>query len=69
MRIDWMGILTIFIAIVLAELFCRGVFSGGSIGGKSTSVGASTHSPAEPTIIYASMTDQYLHEHYPNAMR
>jgi len=61
--------LTVFLAIVLAEIFCRGVFSGGSIGGKSTSVGAATHSKATPTIVYASRTDQYLAEHYPNAMR
>ena len=69
MRIDWATMVTVFLAIVLAELFCRGAFAGGSIGGKSTSVGATTHSEAQPTIVYASKTDQYLHEHYPNAFR
>lgn len=69
MRMDWVMMLTIFVAIVLAELFCRGAFSGGSIGGKSTSVGAKTHSPAVPTVIYANPIDQYLAEHYPNSMR
>ena len=69
MRIDWATMLTVFLAIVLAELFVRGMFSGGSIGGTSTSVGAMTHSPAQPTIIYTSKIDQYIHENYPNARR
>lgn len=69
MRIDWASMITIFLAIVLAELFCRGFFSGGSIGGTSTSVGAKTHSPAEPVVIYANPIDEYLARNYPNAIR
>jgi len=69
MRMDWASIITIFLAIVLAEIFCRGVFSGGSIGGKSTSVGATTHTEATAPIIYRNPIDQFLAEKYPNAMR
>lgn len=67
MRIDWASLVTIFLAVVLAEIFCRGVFSGGSIGGASTSVGAKTHSPAEPVVIYANPIDEFLAKNYPNA--
>ena len=67
MRIDWATMLTVFLAIVLAELFCRRVFAGGSIGGTSTSVGAMTHSPATPTVIYQNQIDQYCREKYPGA--
>ena len=69
MRFDWAGMLVIFVAIVLAEMFCRGVFAGGSIGGTSTSVGAQTHSPAQPVVIYQNPIDQYLSEKYPGALR
>lgn len=69
MRIDWAMMLTVFLAIVLAELFCRGLFAGGSIGGSSTSVGALTHSPAEPIVIYTNPIDKYIAENYPNARR
>lgn len=69
MRIDWVSMITIFLAIVLAELFVRGMFSGGSIGGTPTSVGAKTHSPAEPVVVYANPIDEYLAKNYPNARR
>lgn len=69
MRIDWGVLVTVFLAIVLAELFCRGLFKGGSIGGSATSVGAKVHSPAEPTVTYANPIDEYLAKNYPNARR
>lgn len=69
MRIDWASMITIFLAIVLAELFCRGVFSGGSIGGKPESVLAETHNPAEPTVVYANPIDEYIAKNYPKARR
>lgn len=69
MRIDWATMLTVFIAIVLAELFCRGVFSGGSIGGTPASVGATTHNNPAPAVIYANPIDRYLAEKYPNTVR
>ena len=65
MRIDWATLITIFLAIVLAELFCRGVFGGGS----STSVGTKTHSPAEPVVTYANPIDEFIAKNYPNARR
>ena len=65
MRIDWATLITIFLAIVLAELFCRGVFAEGS----STSVGAKTRSPAEPVVTYANPIDEFIAKNYPNARR
>ncbi len=72
MGINWMSMLTIFLAIVLAEIFVRNVFAGGSIGGHPDSVGSRTHNPAEKTnatIVYTSKIDQYIHEKYPSAAR
>ncbi len=72
MRMDWGMMLTIFLAIVLAEIFVRGTFSGGSIGGTKASVGAKMDknpAPASPTIVYANPLDQYIAEKYPNAHR
>ena len=70
MRIDWMGILTIFLAIVLAEVFLKGMFSKGRTGsGSGTQVGAVVNSPAEPVIVYSNPIDRFIAEKYPNAMR
>jgi len=63
MRIDWASFITIFLAIVLAELFCRGLLAGGSTGGSKT------HSPAEPVVTYENPIDKYIAENYPNARR
>ncbi len=70
MGMNWGMLLTIFLAIVLAEIFVRGTFSGGSIGGTPASVGAMMDkAPASPTIVYANPLDQYIAEKYPNAHR
>jgi len=67
MRIDWGMLLTIFLAIALAEIF-RDVLKGGS-NSSSTQVGAKIQSPASPVIVYSNPIDQYLAEKYPNAKR
>lgn len=68
MRVDWATMTTIFLAIVLAEVFCRAVFRGGSIGGTPASIGATTHSEQPPVIvIYRNPIEQYIAEHFPNA--
>lgn len=69
MGVNWAQLITIFLAIVLAEIFCRGVLQGGSIGGTSTSVGVATHSPAEPTVIYSNPIEEYIAKHHPTAVR
>ena len=70
MRIDWGMLLTIFLAVVLAEMFCRSLFAGGSIGGSKGSVGAATHNPAEAAqviVTYANPIDEFIAKRYPNA--
>ncbi len=72
MGMNWGMLLTIFLAIVLAEIFVRGTFSGGSIGGTPASVGAmmdKNPASASPTVIYANPIMQYIAEKYPNASR
>lgn len=68
MRIDWGMLLTIFLAVVLAEIFSRSLFSGGSNEG-GTLVGAAVNSPAVPTVTYANPIDEYIAKNHPNAMR
>jgi len=57
--------ITIFLAIILARIFERSLFSKGSNNSSANSVAEATR----PVVIYRSATDQYLAEHYPNAMR
>lgn len=68
MRIDWGMMLTIFLAIVVARIFEKGLFSKGS-SNSSTQVGAVTHSPAEPVVVYRNAIDQFIAEHHPDAIR
>lgn len=68
MRVDWGMMLTIFLAIVVARIFEQGLLSRGSQS-SSTQVGAVTHSPAEPVVVYANPIDEYLAKNYPNARR
>lgn len=69
MRIDWGMMVTIFLAIVVARIFEKGLFSKGSTGNSSTQVGAVTRSPAEPVVVYANPIDEFIAIHHPNAMR
>ena len=67
MRVDWSMLLTIFLAVVLANLFRDALRGGNDTGG--TRVGGKVQSPAVPTITYANPIDKFLSEKYPNAMR
>ena len=68
MEVNWSMLLTIFLAIVLARIFNRALFSGGSKQ-EGTHVGAKTQSPTVPTVTYANPIDQFIAEHHPNARR
>lgn len=60
---DTLGMVLILFGIVFARLYLLREH------GSSTAVGAETHSPAEPIVVYANPIDKYLAEHYPNARR
>lgn len=68
MEVNWSMLLTIFLAIVLARIFNRALFSGGSIE-KGTYVGVETQSPAVPTVTYANPIDEHITKFHPNAIR
>lgn len=63
MGINWGMMLTVFIAIVLAEIVSRSLFTG-----SHRSEGEASN-PGSPMITYANPIDKYLHEKYPNAFR
>lgn len=69
MRIDWAMLLTIFMAIILADLFHDAILRGRGNHESSTQVTAETHSPAEPVVVYANPIDKFLAENHPNAHR
>lgn len=68
MEVNWSMLLTIFLAIVLARIFNRALFSGGSKQ-EGTLVGAETQSEAVPTVTYANPIEEFCRKKYPGAYR
>ena len=65
MGVNWGMMLTILLAIIVARIV-ESALLGGRLG-ISAQVGAGTHNPAPPTVIYANPIDGYIAQHYPNA--
>ena len=59
--------LVLLVMVVAVELLKGRIFPKSS--SSSTAVGAVTHSPVEPTVIYENPIDRYLAEKYPEARR
>ena len=66
MRIDWTLLFTIFLAVILAELVSRTIFTRSS-NTEGTQVSAEVNSPAQPVIVYKNPIEEFIRIHYPNA--
>ncbi len=56
----------LLLMVVVVELFKGKIFLGSK---SSTQVGAETHSPAVPVVVYRNAIDEHIAKKYPDAYR